>query len=186
MKLLSLNKVILVIVISFFPIIFLPIKFAQKHVQQNFAYGEVIETRNEEKEFGDWKVYCEIDDMMSTSHCKIASKFYDNSSVISLQPTNHFANQFFIIIPKIKLGSFAKIRVDKNDLILSKNISAKDFGLLPIDNSEKNALFTQMKNGEFLFLRFNVADSEKEVTIKLSLHDFMKALNYYNNKVFNK
>mgnify|MGYP003340457344 CR=1 FL=1 len=27
-------------------------------------------------------------------------------------------NQFFIIIPKIKLGSFAKIRVDKNDLIL--------------------------------------------------------------------
>lgn len=150
------------------------------------AKAEIIEPRNEEKSFGDWKVYCEIDDMMNTAHCKIASKFYDNSSVISMQPTNHFANQFFIIIPKIKLGSFAKIRIDKNDLILSKNISKKDFGLLPIDNSEKNTLFTQMKSGEFLFLRFNVGDSEKEITVKLSLQDFNKALNYYNSKVFNK
>jgi len=153
---------------------------------KKIAIAEIIEPRNEEKSFGDWKVFCEIDDMMSTSHCKIASKFYDNSSVISLQPTNHFANQFFIIIPKIKLGSFAKIRVDKNDLILSKNITNKDFGLLNIDNSEKNNLFNQMKSGEYLFLRFNINDSEKEITVKLSLQDFIKALSYYNNKVFNK
>ena len=153
---------------------------------KKIAIAEIIEPRNEEKSFGDWKVFCEIDDMMSTSHCKIASKFYDNSSFISLQPTNHFANQFFIIIPKIKLGSFAKIRVDKNDLILSKNITNKDFGLLNIDNSEKNNLFNQMKSGEYLFLRFNINDSEKEITVKLSLQDFIKALSYYNNKVFNK
>ncbi len=155
-------------------------------LDKKIAIAEIIEPRNEEKSFGDWKVFCEIDDMMSTSHCKIASKFYDNSSVISLQPTNHFANQFFIIIPKIKLGSFAKIRVDKNDLILSKNITNKDFGLLNIDNSEKNNLFNQMKSGEYLFLRFNINDSEKEITVKLSLQDFIKALSYYNNKVFNK
>jgi len=65
-------------------------------ILKNIAQAEIIELRNEEKTFGDWKVYCEIDDMMNSAHCKIASKFYDNSSVISLQPTNHFANEFFI------------------------------------------------------------------------------------------
>lgn len=176
MKLLTFKKNILVILLIICQIISF----------KNFAFAEIIEARNEEKSFGDWKVYCEIDDMMSTSHCKIASRFYDNSSVISLQPTNRFANQFFIIIPKVKLGSFVKIRVDKNDLVLSKNISNKDFGLLAIDNAQKNNLFNQMKSGEYLFFRFNVSDSEKEITVKLSLQDFIQALDYYNNKVFNK
>ena len=176
MKLLTFKKNILVILLIICQILLF----------KNPAIAEIIEPRNEEKSFGDWKVYCEIDDMMSTAHCKIASRFYDNSSVISLQPTNRFANQFFIIIPKIKLGSFVKIRVDRNDLILSKNISNKDFGLLAIDNSQKNNLFNQMKSGEYLFFRFNVNDSEKEITVKLSLQDFNQALDYYNNKVFNK
>ncbi|MBM3589874.1 MAG: hypothetical protein FJX30_00660 [Alphaproteobacteria bacterium] len=176
MKLLTFKKNILVILLIICQILLF----------KNSAFAEIIEPRNEEKSFGDWKVYCEIDDMMSTAHCKIASRFYDNSSVISLQPTNRFANQFFIIIPKIKLGSFVKIRVDGNDLILSKNISNKDFGLLAIDNSQKNNLFNQMKSGEYLFFRFNVNDSEKEITVKLSLQDFNQALDYYNKKVFNK
>jgi hypothetical protein len=103
-----------------------------------------------------------------------------------LQPTNHFANEFFIIIPKIKIGTFAKIRVDKNDLILSNNASQKEFGLVPINEQQKNTLFSQMKNGEYLFLRFNVNNSEKEITAKLNLKDFTKALEYYSSRVFNK
>ena len=153
---------------------------------KNIAQAELIELHNEEKTFGDWKVYCEIDDMMSSAHCKIASRFYDSSSVISLQPTNHFANEFFIIIPKIKIGTFAKIRVDKNDLILSNNASQKEFGLVPISTQQKKSLYSQMKNGEYLFLRFNVNNSEKEITAKLNLKDFTKALEYYSIKVFNK
>ena len=155
-------------------------------IYKNIAQAEIIELRNEEKTFGDWKVYCEIDDMMSSAHCKIASRFYDNSSVISLQPTNHFANEFFIIIPKIKIGSFAKIRIDKNDLILSQNATQREFGLVPISSQQKNTLYSQMKNGEYLFLRFNVNNSEKEITVKLNLKDFNKALEYYSSKVFNK
>ena len=174
--------------LSFFKKIFLVFIFTISHILilKNIAQAEIIELRNEEKTFGDWKVYCEIDDMMSSAHCKIASRFYDNSSVISLQPTNHFANEFFIIIPKIKIGSFAKIRVDKNDLILSQNASQKEFGLVPISAQQKNTLYSQMKNGEYLFLRFNVNNSEKEITVKLNLKDFIKALEYYSSKVFNK
>ena len=107
------------------------------------ANSEVIDVKNEEKNFGEWKVICEIDDMMSYAHCKIASKFFDNSSVITLQPFAKFANQFFIIIPQITHGSFVKIRVDQNDLILSKNISAKDFGLIPLEDFQKNNLLNK-------------------------------------------
>jgi len=146
------------------------------------ANSEVIDVKNEEKNFGEWKVICEIDDMMSYAHCKIASKFFDNSSVITLQPFAKFANQFFIIIPNIAHGSFVKIRVDQNDLILSKNISAKDFGLIPLEDSQKNNLFLQMKTGDFLFLRFNIKGQQKEITTKINLQDFRDALEYYNHR----
>ncbi len=152
----------------------------------NRSYCEIIETKNEEKTFGEWKVFCEIDDMMQSSHCKIASKFYDNSSVISLQPTNSLVNQFFIIIPKIKIASFVKIRVDNNDLILSQNINSNDFGLIKITSNEINNLYNQMKKGDNLFLRFNIEEFDKEITVKFDLKNFNKALYFYNNKVFKK
>lgn len=146
------------------------------------ADAEIIKTSQEEQTFGEWKVFCEIDDMMKTAHCKIASKFYDNSSVISLQPTNNFVNEFLIIIPKIKLKTFAQIRVDDNDLILSQNVESKDFGLLKILENQKNILYLQMKNGDYLFLRFSINDSDKEITVKLNLKNFADALNYYYKK----
>jgi len=147
-----------------------------------FAHAELIDIRNEEKKFGEWKVFCESDDMMNIAHCKIASKFFDSSSVITIQPTSKFANQFFIIIPQIQTGSFVKIRVDQNDVILSKSLSAKDFGLVGLSDEQKNLLFSQMKNGDFMFLRFSVHGSDKELTARLDLKDFRNALSYYNSQ----
>ncbi len=144
--------------------------------------AEVIDLRNEEKIFGDWKVFCETDEMMAMSHCKIAAKFYDNASAITIQPIAKSTNQFFIIIPQVQISSFVQIRVDQNELILSRNVTDRDFGLVPLEDAQKNSLFTQMKNGEFLFLRFSVRDSEKDITVKLSLRDFRSALSYLNNR----
>jgi len=146
----------------------------------NQAYAEIIDLKNEEKEFGDWRVFCEIDVMMDLSHCKIASKFYQNSAAISIEPTSKFFSQLFVIIPQVKLGTFVKIRVDQSDLILSKNITVKDFGLVPLDEDQKQLLFKEMKAGDFLYLRFSVRDSEKEITARISLKDFRNALSYYN------
>ncbi len=152
-------------------------------ITSKFAAAEIIDIRNEEKTFGEWKVFCEADDMMNIAHCKIATKFYDNSSVITIQPTAKFANQFFIIIPQIQIGSFVKIRIDQNDIMLSKSMTNKDFGLINLSDEQKNMLFLQMKNGDFMFLRFSVRGSDKELTIKLNLKDFRNALSYYNSRV---
>lgn len=149
----------------------------------SLAIAEIIDISNEEKTFGEWKVFCESDEMMNIAHCKIASKFYDNSSVVTIQPTAKFANQFFIIIPQILNGSFVKIRVDQNDLVLSRSISAKDFGLIGLSDDQKNILFSQMKNGDFMFMRFSVKSSDKELTARLNLKDFRDALSYYNSRV---
>jgi len=146
------------------------------------AQAEIIDVKNEEKTFGDWKVFCEVDDMMDMAHCKIASKFYENTAVITVEPTAKFLSQLFMVIPQIKVGSFVKLRVDKSDLILSRNISSKDFGLIPLSDEQKNNLYHQMKNGDFLFLRFNVQNSEKEITIRINLKDFRSALSYYNSR----
>lgn len=146
----------------------------------SLAKAEVIDIRSTEKTFGEWKVFCEIDDMMSSAHCKIAAKFYDKASVITIQPTLKSSSQFFIIIPQIEVGGFVAVRIDRNDLILSNNIAKKDFGLIPLGNSQKDLIFSQMKNGEFLFLRFKLQNLEKEATVKLSLADFQRALEYYN------
>ena len=149
----------------------------------NQAKAEIIDIQNEEKIFGDWKVFCEIDAMMDIAHCKIGAKFYDNTAVINIEPTAKFLNQFFIVIPQIKIGSFVKIRVDKNDLLLSANIGAKNFGLIPLNDNQKNALYQQMKLGDFLFLRFNVQGIEKEITARISLKDFRNALEYHNSRI---
>lgn len=152
----------------------------------NSAVAEVVELQQDEKSFGDWKVYCETDVMMNSSHCKIATKFYENNSVITIEPAAKFFNQLFIIIPKIKTSSFVKIRIDKNDLILSDNVKEKDFGLVRLDDRKKSFLYGQMKTGDFLFFRFSIRGSDREVTTKIDLEDFRKALNYYNSRVFRK
>ncbi len=149
----------------------------------NQASAEIINIQNEEKTFGDWKVFCEVDVMMDMAHCKIASKFFENSAVITIEPTVKFLSQLLVAIPQIKVGTFVQIRVDRNDLILSKNVSSKDFSLIPLDDTQKLDLYRQMKSGDFLFFRFSVRNSEKEVTAKINLKDFRSALSYYNSRV---
>ena len=149
----------------------------------NLAHAEIIDIQKEEKKFGDWKVYCETDVMMDNSHCKIASKFFDSSSAITIEPTPKFYNQLFIVLPQVRVGTFVTIRVDHNDLIFSDNAKANDFGLIQLDDTKKTEFYRQLKTGDFLFLRFNVKASEKEVTAKINLKDFRSALSYYNSRV---
>ena len=172
MKLLTFKKNILVVLIIF-QIFNLPAK------------AEIIEPRNEEKSFGDWKVYCEIDDMMNTAHCKIASKFYENTAVITIEPNAKFLGQLFVAIPQAKLGTFLQIRVDRNDIMISKNIGEKDFGLIPLDDQQKNMLYRQMRVGNFLYLRFNSKNLDEEITAKINLKDFRNALSYYASRLQN-
>ena len=145
----------------------------------NISYATIIDSKHEEKTFGEWRVFCETDLMMRVSHCKIATKFYKNIAVLSIEPTPKFLNKLVIVIPQSRVNSFLKIRVDNNDLILSNNISNKDFGLIPLIETQKQSLYNQMKKGDFLFLRFSINGHKEEITARINLQDFRNALSYY-------
>lgn len=145
--------------------------------------SEVIGTQKDERIFGDWKVLCENDVMIDVPYCKIASKFYENKAVISLEPSSKLANQMIVVIPKTKVGESVKIRIDKNDIIFSSLIKTKDFGMIPLTPVQKSMILSQMKKGDFLFLRFSITSLENEVTVKINLRDFRNAVSYYNSRI---
>lgn len=145
--------------------------------------AEIVNLQKDEKKFGEWKVFCETDSMMSLTHCRIGVKFFDNASAVTVEPNNLSFNQFFITIPKIRIGNFLQIRVDQNDLILSQVVKESDFGLIGIGDDQKKILFSQMKKGDFLFFRFNIRESDKEITAKINLNDFRNALSYHKDRV---
>lgn len=146
------------------------------------SQAEIVQTQKEEKKFGEWKSFCEIDVMMDVAHCNIGTKFFDDASSITIEPNKKSFNQILIVIPKIKNGNFLQIRIDKNDMILPRPVDAKDFGLIALDQTQKQVLFAQMLKGEFLFLRFETNDSNKEITAKINLSDFRNALSYYRQR----
>jgi hypothetical protein len=154
-------------------VIFLPIN----------SYSEIIEAKKYEKHFGNWIVLCENDVMIDAVYCKIASKFYENKAVISLEPSLKLANQMILVIPNVKIGQSVKIKIDKNDIIFSKEVKTKYFGLIPLSPVQKSIMLNQMKKGDFLFLRFNISGIEKEVTVKINLQDFHKASSYYSSQI---
>jgi hypothetical protein len=147
------------------------------------AYSEIVEVQKDEKHFGSWVVLCENDVMVDATYCKIASKFYENRAVISLEPSLKLSNQLILVIPNAKVGQSVKIKIDKNDIIFSDSVKTKDFGLIPLSSVQKSIMLNQMKKGDFLFLQFNISDIKKEVTVKINLKDFHKASSYYHSRI---
>lgn len=148
----------------------------------NQSFAEVIGTPKDEKNFGEWKLICENDVMVDLPYCKIASKFYEQQAVISLEPSLKFSNQMIMVIPNLKLGEVVQIRIDKNDVIFSNLVKKADFGLVSLSAKQKSIILSQMKKGDFLFIRFSITGLEKEVTVQLNLKDFREAVSFYNSK----
>ena len=153
--------------------------------------AEVIEgTVKEEKKFGPWTVSCEIDVMMDKTDCKVFSRFYNNTSIIYVQPSNKLANQIVLLIPNVLPDTFVKMRVDKNELIWSNNVTKNDYGVIPFSDERKKTVLEQMKRGKDLYIRFSVIDNKaiegkEEVTIKISLEEFSRMLFYYDLRTNN-
>ena len=145
------------------------------------SYSKVIEEQSIHKNFGEWNVYCQSDIMMDLSNCKIANKFYPNNSLLSFEPKGDYPN-LLMIIPDIRPSSHILIKIDKNSLIKSSIIKESNFGYINLTDYQQNLIYKQMKRGDFLFLRFNVKELRKAVTIKIDLKDFKDALNYYKSK----
>lgn len=80
------------------------------------------------------------------------------------------------------------VKVDANRLIASQPININKYGLINFTQSEMKALQNQIKNGSNLYIRFTIKDltspnGYREITAKISLAEFPKALVYHNNQM---
>jgi len=148
----------------------------------NQSFAEMVNPQKDDKIFGEWRLICENDVMVDVPYCKVASNFYQDQAAISIEPSLKFSNQMIMVIPNLKLGENVQIRIDKNDIIFSKPVTKDDFGLVNLTSQRKFNILSQMKKGDFLFIRFNISTSEKEITVKLNLKDFRDAVSFYNSK----
>jgi hypothetical protein len=154
--------------------------------------AEVIDNIvRDEKKFGEWMLICEEDVMFDNISCKISTTFYQNSSMIFIQPNNKIANQVVIMIPSVAENTMIKVKVDKNQVVTSDIIDKKmEYGVIPFSPQKQRLLYSQMIDGEFLLIRFTVRDLReiggmKDITAKISLIDFGKMITYYNSKINN-
>jgi len=153
-----------------------------------FAAEIVDNVQKDRKDFGDWTVVCEEDVMMDKVSCEMFSTFYDGLASIYVQPNNKTANQVVIIIPNAVTSKGVKFRIGKNPTIAAKPIPKPlPYYVIPFSPPQQKLMLEQMKNGSDIFVRFAVADTKnakntKDITVKISLAEFQKALSYYNDK----
>ncbi len=158
----------------------------------NSFSAEIIDNiLREEKKFGDWTVLCEEDVMMENINCQVFTTFYNDSSSVYIQPNNKIANQVVIMIPSVLENTNVKVKIDKNNLIVSDIIDKRpEYGVIPFSPAKQKLMLSQLKDGQDMFIRFTVRDLKvaggmKEITARISLTEFSKLLVYYDIKMGN-
>ena len=158
-------------------------------INNSFSSEIIDNIKEEKKEFKDWNVSCQEDIMLNKIKCRLYSNFYKNTSSIYIQPNNIIANQAVILIPNALLNSTVSIKIDKNNIIESDIIdNSSQYGIIPFSPKIQKKIFNQIQNGDILYIRFFIKDlksknGKKEITNKISLMEFQKALLYYETQM---
>ena len=151
----------------------------------NFATAEIIENQKVvNKEFGSWVVSCKEDIMLDDNTCKFFTEIIEGT-VLFVNP-NNANNKLVLISREILDNTQAIFRVDKNELIESELTKKNAYNIVDINLDNKIKLLEQMKSGNVFYIRMNIKDSSsdigsKQITAKLNLADFTKALIYYDS-----
>jgi hypothetical protein len=150
----------------------------------NFAKAEVIDSQKiVNKEFGPWIVSCKEDVMLGKSNCKLFAEVVEGTTLF-VNPNNN-DNKIILISKDIMEGSRVIFRIDRNDLIGSGIVESNAYNIINIGTDRKREIFEQLKVGNVFYVRFSVKDDSnntgsRQVTARLDLADFVKALDHYN------
>ncbi len=151
------------------------------------ARAEIIENQTiTNEEFGPWVVSCREDVMLSTMECKFFTQITDNT-VLFINPDKK-NNEIVIISNDMVPGSKMMLKIDKFRPILSNIKDGKNiYNVVNLEPADKFNLFNQIRSGTTLYTRLTISDQgaplgRKEITAKLSLTDFSKALVYYESQ----
>lgn len=147
--------------------------------------AERVDLERVNKQFGDWSVKCDKDLMMGTAKCEIIAYLSDGKGFIKVFPME--TPKVTITIPTAATETIAKLRVDRRPLLNSNLIKRNDFGAIVFTPEQLSKLFTQLKYGNYLYVRFYEPDPNErglysEITERISLKGFLELLEFYRTE----
>ena len=153
----------------------------------SFANAEIIENREIiNKKFDIWTVSCEDDEMLNYIRCRLFVEITDGTTLfVNPQSTQ---NPILLVSNDAYFDRRFFIKIDNNKLITSNDFINNKYGIASFNSADLKTIYNQINTGNFIYIRFTIRDNSsvngfKEITAKISLAEFQKALIYFNKQV---
>lgn len=154
----------------------------------NSAFStEIIENKKIiNKNFDVWNVSCEEDEMLKYVRCRMFAEITENTTFFVNPQSND--NKILIVSKDGYYDRKFFVKIDTNGLITSNNFIVNKYNLVNFNPKDIKNIYNQLHNGVFMYLRFTIKDNMsangfKEITAKVSLAEFHKALAYFNKQI---
>lgn len=149
--------------------------------------AEIIENREIiNKKFDIWTVSCEDDEMLNYIRCRLFVEITDGTTLfVNPQSTQ---NPILLVSNDAYFDRRFFIKIDNNKLITSNDFINNKYGIASFNSADLKTIYNQINTGNFIYIRFTIRDNSsvngfKEITAKISLAEFQKALIYFNKQV---
>ncbi len=153
----------------------------------NSTKAEIIENKKVlNKSFDLWNVSCEDDEMLNDINCRLFVEV-TGGTIFFVNPLSN-ENPVLISSEDSFYNKKMYIKIDNNKLISSLPIIGNRYNIVGFSQNDLKTISNQIKSGKYLYIRFTIKDITspngfKEITAKISLAEFQKALIYHNNLV---
>ena len=151
------------------------------------ARAEIIENRKiVNKNFGIWNVSCEDDEMLNYIRCRLFAEITEKTTLFVNPQSNN--NKILIVSEDGYYDRRFFIKIDGNGLITSNNFAINKYNLVSFNQKDINKIYDQIQNSMNMYLRFTIKDNTsvngfREITAKVSLVEFQRALAYFNKQI---
>ena len=154
----------------------------------NFSsHAEIIENRKIiTKSFDVWNVSCEDDEMLNYVRCRLFAEITEKTTFFVNPQSNN--NKILIVSEDGYYDRRFFVKIDSNGLITSNNFVVNKYNMVNFNQKDINNIYNQLQNSMNMYLRFTIKDNTsvngfKEITAKVSLVEFQKALAYFNKQI---
>lgn len=149
--------------------------------------AEIIENRKIiNKSFDVWNVSCEDDEMLNYVRCRLFAEITEKTTFFVNPQSNN--NKILIVSEDGYYDRRFFIKIDDNGLITSNDFTVNKYNIVNFSPKDIKNMYNQLQKGITMYLRFTIKDNTsvngfREITAKLSLTEFQKALIYFNKQV---
>ena len=149
--------------------------------------AEIIENKKIfNKAFDVWNVSCEEDEMLNEIGCRLFVEV-TGGTIFFVNPLSN-ENPVLISSKDSYFDRRMYVKIDTNKLMISQPMANNKYNIVNFSQAELKTIANQIKGGKNLYLRFTIKDTTspngfKEITAKISLAEFQKALDYHNKQI---